>query len=79
LTIGVDCAIIKIVYGNAAPRSAVFPLNEVFDMTERLYDNGMLFTFDARVVSCTAVGKKYDVVPDRTAFFPEGGGQEGDV
>ena len=48
-------------------------------MTQRLYDDSMLFKFEARVTSCKAAGKKYEVTLDRSAFFPEGGGQEGDV
>ena len=48
-------------------------------MTERLYDNSMLTDFDARVISCNKVKKGYEVILDRSAFFPEGGGQSGDV
>ncbi|SDA21281.1 alanyl-tRNA synthetase [Ruminococcus sp. YE71] len=48
-------------------------------MTERLYDDGSLMEFDAKVVSCTEIKKGFEVVLDRTAFFPEGGGQQGDV
>lgn len=48
-------------------------------MTEKLFDNGELFEFDAKVISCTEVKKGYEVVLDRSAFFPEGGGQAGDV
>ena len=60
-------------------------------MTEKLYDNGHLREFDATVVSCvrservpagaepSAGGQDvYEVVLDRTAFFPEGGGQFAD-
>lgn len=48
-------------------------------MTEKLYyiDSHMK-SFTARVLSCTENGDRYDVVLDRTAFFPEGGGQLGD-
>ncbi len=47
---------------------------------ERLYEEDpFLTTFDAVVESC-AMGKKgYDVILDRTAFYPEGGGQPYDV
>lgn len=48
-------------------------------MTDRLYDNGMLMEFDAAVTSCTQIKKGYEVTLDRSAFFPEGGGQYGDV
>lgn len=49
-------------------------------MTEKIYDkNPRLLEFEAKVLSCTPVSKKgYDVVLDRTAFFPEGGGQKCD-
>lgn len=48
-------------------------------MTEKLYDaDAYLTRFSARVLVCTAVGKEFSVVLDRTAFFPEGGGQSGD-
>ena len=48
-------------------------------MTEKLYDqDAYLARFTARVLSCTPVGKEFSVVLDRTAFFPEGGGQAGD-
>lgn len=48
-------------------------------MTEKLFDDGSLLEFDAVVVSCTEIKKGYEVVLDRSAFFPEGGGQAGDV
>ena len=35
--------------------------------------------FDAVVLSCINKDKYYEVVLDRSAFFPEGGGQRGDV
>lgn len=48
-------------------------------MTEKLYDrDAYLAAFSARVLSCTPHKKEYAVVLDRTAFFPEGGGQAGD-
>ena len=48
-------------------------------MTERLYnENAYTAAFTARVLSCTADGGGFAVVLDRTAFFPEGGGQGGD-
>lgn len=48
-------------------------------MTERLYEkNPYIREFDARVTACEADGGKYRIRLDRTAFFPEGGGQPGD-
>lgn len=49
-------------------------------MTEKLYylDSHMA-DFTARVLSCEAVKTGYAVVLDRTAFFPEGGGQSADT
>ena len=48
-------------------------------MTEKLYyiDSHMK-TFTATVLACEPVKDRYEVVLDRTAFFPEGGGQAGD-
>lgn len=48
-------------------------------MTEKLFDNGMLFEFDAVVMGCAETKKGYEVILDRSAFFSEGGGQAGDV
>ena len=48
-------------------------------MTERLYDqDAYLATFEATVTDCRAYGEGYANLLDRTAFFPEGGGQSGD-
>lgn len=48
-------------------------------MTERLFDDGLLFEFDARVLSCVSVKGGFGVVLDRSAFFFEGGGQAADT
>lgn len=49
-------------------------------MTRKLYyEDSHLAQFTATVTSCTAAGKRWHVVLDRTAFFPEGGGQPGDT
>lgn len=50
-------------------------------MTERIYDNDAYCkAFTATVVSCEPGKKKtYEVILDRTAFYPEGGGQPGDT
>ena len=48
-------------------------------MTIRLYDEDpFLMEFDAVVTACRAQGSAYAVTLDRTAFFPEGGGQGAD-
>lgn len=48
-------------------------------MTERIFDQDVqCLTFTARVLSCEARGDAWAVVLDRTAFFPEGGGQGAD-
>ena len=48
-------------------------------MTEKLYyiDSHMK-TFTATVTACEKDGERYLVTLDRTAFFPDGGGQPGD-
>lgn len=49
-------------------------------MTEKLYDkDAYLHTFFAKVEECLKVGDVYEVVLDKTAFFPESGGQSADV
>ncbi|MGE4353012.1 MAG: alanine--tRNA ligase-related protein [Oscillospiraceae bacterium] len=49
-------------------------------MTEKLfYKDAYLSEFMAQVLDCRAVNRGYAVVLDRTAFFPEGGGQPGDT
>ena len=48
-------------------------------MTERLYyKDQYIKEFTAQVISCTANGSNFEVVLDKSAFFPEGGGQPGD-
>ena len=48
-------------------------------MTERLYDtDAFCAEFDALVLSCETRDGHFAVRLDRTAFFPEGGGQYGD-
>ncbi len=48
-------------------------------MTRRLYyEDAYIKGFDAEVISCEQKKGYYLVVPDASAFFPEGGGQSGD-
>ena len=48
-------------------------------ITERLYYiDSYIKSFEATVVSCQSVDGKFAVVLDKTAFFPEGGGQKAD-
>ena len=55
-------------------------------MTEKLfYQDSYVSEFEANVLSCNPLGSdgkseaKYEAVLDRTAFFPEGGGQSSDT
>lgn len=50
-------------------------------MTEKLYyKDSHLFTFHAVVMSCERVAESlFHVILDKTAFFPEGGGQQSDT
>ena len=48
-------------------------------MTQRLYEqDSFCREFTATVLSCERQGETYSVILDRTAFFPEGGGQAAD-
>lgn len=49
-------------------------------MTEKLfYEDSYIKAFQADVLECHPDGEKYRVVLDKTAFFPEGGGQYADT
>lgn len=49
-------------------------------MTERLYyDNAYLTEFDAQVLACQENGSQFDVLLDRSAFYPTSGGQPFDT
>lgn len=49
-------------------------------MTEKLYDlDSHMREFTARVLSCSKEKDRWAVVLDRTAFFPESGGQSADT
>ena len=43
------------------------------------YEDAFVAEFDATVLSCEPYKDGYKAVLDRTAFFPEGGGQYGDT
>ena len=46
-------------------------------MTEKLYyEDAYIKEFNARVLSCEENGKNFKIILDKTAFFPEGGGQK---
>ncbi|MGN0492059.1 MAG: alanyl-tRNA editing protein, partial [Acutalibacteraceae bacterium] len=48
-------------------------------MTEKLYDkDSHIKEFSATVLTCRKSGENYAVILNKTAFFPEGGGQESD-
>lgn len=48
--------------------------------TEKLYyEDVYLKTFTAKVVTCCKQDENFSVVLNRTAFYPEGGGQPGDI
>ncbi len=48
-------------------------------MTRKLYDeNSFIKEFEAVVLECIPKGENFAVVLDKTAFFPEGGGQPSD-
>ena len=48
-------------------------------MTEKLYyKDSFIKEFDATVLDCVQNGDRFEILLDKTAFFPEGGGQSGD-
>lgn len=50
------------------------------DATEKLfYKDSHMMEFEATVIGCEKGKKGYEILLDRTAFFPEGGGQFGDI
>lgn len=50
------------------------------NMTEKLYyENSYLKSFSAKVLECTREDGHYAVTLNRTAFYPEGGGQPADI
>ena len=49
-------------------------------MTEKIYEqDSHVYAFQAEVLRCEPDGGRFAVVLDRTAFFPEGGGQYADT
>ncbi len=48
-------------------------------MEELFYQDPYMREFDARVLSCIPYKKQYKIFLDKTAFYPEGGGQPSDI
>ena len=49
------------------------------DTRKLYYDDPFLTRFQAQVLSCSSGKKGYEIILDRTAFYPEGGGQPWDT
>ncbi len=57
------------------------PSTSFLGRTEKLYENndgGYVYEFDATVIDCFTMGSSFALELDKTAFFPEGGGQSAD-
>ena len=57
------------------------PTSSFLARTEKLFENnqdGYIYDFEATVIDCFPIGEKFALELDRTAFFPEGGGQSAD-
>ncbi len=57
------------------------PTSSYLGRTEKLYENnenGYIYVFPAIVLDCFPIDDSFAVELDRTAFFPEGGGQSAD-
>ena len=57
------------------------PQTSYHGRTEKLYESntdGYIYEFDATVLNCTPEKELFLIELDRTAFFPEGGGQSAD-
>lgn len=58
----------------------VYSRKRGYAMTERIYfEDAYVSSFDAVVTACEKHGDSYGITLDRSAFFPEGGGQPGDT
>ena len=56
------------------------PQSAYLNKTEKLFEsNGLLARFEATVIDCVETCEGFDIELDRTAFFPEGGGQDSDT
>lgn len=56
------------------------PQSAYENRTEKLYESdGLLSKFEATVIACDEAENGFDIELDRTAFFPEGGGQDSDT
>ena len=56
------------------------PQSAYLNRTEKLFEtDGLMTEFDATVIACEKAENGYLTELDRTAFFPEGGGQSSDV
>ena len=67
-------------YQNGPPRAAAPTGMEAPSMTEKLYYiDSHLRKFEAVVLACEETKKGWALTLDRTAFFPEGGGQMADT
>jgi len=59
--------------------AAVFKRGYIMTTEKLYYEDSHLKEFKATVLNCKKADERYQVILDRTAFFPEGGGQAADT
>src|SRR5262249_44458048 len=62
----------------ARARAPVLPIGYRFDFVRLYYEDPLLLAFDARILAHGTHGGRPSIILDRSAFYPESGGQMAD-